>query len=255
MRPTFVKTQNYQRFMGALEALEARGASECCLVVVDGPPGLGKTTILSRWAADNACVYLRAKVEWSPYWMLGELLKAMRIDPPHGYEKRFGAALQALGERAHGAELANRDFAVVIDEADHISARGKLVDTVRDVSDVCEVPFILVGMGRIRDNLSRFPQTMSRICRHVRFEPSDRADVQRFLDEQCEVKVAADLAEFVAKVTGGFNREVREAIVAIERFGFRTSPGEDGLTMADMSGELLVNDRRTGQAVHVPQAH
>ena len=102
MRPTFVKTQNYQRFMGALEALEARGASECRLVVVDGPPGLGKTTILSRWAADNACVYLRAKVEWSPYWMLGELLKAMRIDPPHGYEKRFGAALQALGERAHG---------------------------------------------------------------------------------------------------------------------------------------------------------
>ena len=255
MRPTFVKTENYRRFMGALEALEARGASECRLVVVDGPPGLGKTTILSRWAADNICVYLRAKVARSPYWMLGELLKAMRIDPPHGYEKRFGAVLQALGERAHGADLATRDFAVVIDEADHISARGKLVDTVRDLSDVCEVPFILVGMGRIRDNLSRFPQTMSRICRHVRFEPSDRADVQRFMDEQCEVKVAPDLTEFVTRVTGGFNREVREAIVSIERFGFRASPGVDGLTMADMSGELLVNDRRTGQAVHVPQAH
>ena len=71
MRPTFVKTQNYRRFMGALEALEARGAEECCLVVVDGLPGLGKTTILSRWAADNACVYLRAKVEWvCPAWAL-----------------------------------------------------------------------------------------------------------------------------------------------------------------------------------------
>ena len=177
----------------------------------------------------------------------------MRIEPPHGYEKRFGAALQALGERAHSAELANREFAVVIDEADHISSRGKLVDTVRDLSDVCEIPFILVGMGRIRDNLKRFPQTMSRISRYVRFEPSDQADVQRFLNEQCEVKVAADLTDFVTRVTGGFNREIREAIVAIERFGFRSSPGEDGLTMADMSGELLVNDRRTGQPVHVPE--
>ena len=96
---------------------------------------------------------------------------------------------------------------------------------------------------------------MSCISRYVRFEPSDRADVQRFLDEQSEVKVAADLADFVTRVTGGFNREVREAIVAIKRFGFRAMPGEDGLTMADMSGELLVNHRRTGQAVHVPQAH
>lgn len=254
MKPNFVKTENYKRFMGAMTALEERGAEECCLVVVDGAPGLGKTTILSRWAADNRCVYLRAKVEWSPYWLLGELLKQLRIDPPHGYEKRFSAALQALGEMAHSAELANREFAVVIDEADHISSKGKLVDTVRDLSDVSEVPFILVGMGRIRDNLSRFPQTMSRVSRYVRFEPSEQSDVQLFLDEQCEVKVAPDLTAFVAKVTGGFNREIREAVVSIERFGFRADLGPNGLTLSDMSGQFLVNDRRTGQPIHVPEA-
>lgn len=254
MRPNFVKTKNYRLFMSAMDAVEARGAEECCLVVVDGLPGLGKTTILSRWAADSQCLYVRAKVEWSPYWLLGELLKQMSVEAPHGYEKRFAAALQGIGDLAYKAEHAGRDFAIVIDEADHISTKGKLVDTVRDLSDVSGVPFILVGMGRIRNNLARFPQTMSRISRYVRFEPSDQDDVKIFLDEQCEVKVAADLAGFVGQVTGGFNREIREAIVSIERFGFRSPPGEGGLTLADMSGEFLVNDRRTGQAIRVPEA-
>lgn len=253
MKPNFVKTRNYELFIGAIKGLQSRGAEECCLIVVDGLPGLGKTTTLSRWAADHSCAYTRAKVEWTPYWFLGELLQQLRVHPPHGYEKRFAAALQALGEMAMSADHTDRDFAVVIDEADHISSKGKLVDTVRDLSDVSGVPFILVGMGRIRDNLSRFPQTMSRISRYVRFEPADKADVQKFLDEQCEVPVADDLTGFVTEVTGGFNREIREAIVAIERFGFRAPPGEGGLSLADMSGEFLINNRRSGQPIHVPE--
>lgn len=253
MRPTFVKTKNYLRFMGAMSALNERGAEECCLVIVDGLPGLGKTTTLSKWASESQCIYLRAKTEWSPYWLLGELLKQMRIDPPHGYEKRFTAALKALGTLAHSAELADREFAVVIDEADHISAKAKLIDTVRDLSDTSGIPIILVGMGRIRDNLTRFPQTMSRVSSYVRFEPADSDDVKLFLDEKCEVSVAPNLAEFVARVTGGYNREIQEAIKSIERFGLRLD-SDAPLTMADMAGHKLVNDRSSGQPIIVPEA-
>lgn len=217
-------------------------------------PGLGKTTILSRWATDEKCIYLRAKVEWTPYWLLGELLKEFRIHPPHGYERRFNAAMQALGEQAHSAEVSGRQFAVVIDEADHISRSGKLVDTVRDLADLSAVSFILVGMGRIRQNLARFPQTTSRISRYVRFEPAELDDVKLFLAEQCEVKIADDLAKFVHRATGGFNREIREAIVAIERHGFRNQPSDPsvGLSIADMAGKHLINDRKLGTEIYVP---
>lgn len=63
MKTGFVQTANYRAFNNALKGLSQRGAEECQLVVVDGQPGLGKTTILSRWAAKNNCLYLRAKTE------------------------------------------------------------------------------------------------------------------------------------------------------------------------------------------------
>lgn len=51
MRNAFVETANVKRFHTALTALERRGAQEACLLVVDGQPGLGKTTALHRWAS------------------------------------------------------------------------------------------------------------------------------------------------------------------------------------------------------------
>lgn len=253
MKPVFVETKNYHRFMEGMDALDARGSAECRLVVVDGLPGLGKTTILHRWAATEDCVYLRAKADWSPYWMMGELLTELRVTTPHGHEARFRACLAALGQRLQTAEVTGAQFAVVIDEADYVSVKGKLVDAVRDLTDLSRVPFILVGMGRIRDSLTRFPQTASRISRYVRFEPADLEGVSSFMDSKCDIKVAPDLAAFVHRATGGFNREILEAITSIERWGHRNPPqGADGLTVRDMAGQHLINDRKSGHPIAVP---
>lgn len=253
MRPTFVETRNYQRFMEGMDALDARGSEECRLVVVDGQPGLGKTTILSRWASLESCIYLRAKAEWSAYWMMAELLTEGLGIPPHGHEARFRACLKLLRDKMALVRATGAQFAVVIDEADYVSRQSRLIDAIRDLADLAEVPFVLVGMGRIRDNLTRHPQTASRISRYVRFEPADLDDVRQFLAEKCEVPVAPDLAGFVHRATGGFNRELLEAIIAIERFGLRNPPQDGaGLTIREMAGQHLINDRKSGQAIAVP---
>lgn len=256
MKPGFVETRNYTKFMEGMTALEARGSVECRLVVVDGLPGLGKTTILHRWAAMEQCIYLRAKTEWSAYWMMSELLIGLGVSDaeiPRGHEKRFRACIAALSERLARSHTARQQFAIVIDEADHVSGKSALVDTIRDFTDLTEVPFVLVGMGRIRDNLTKHPQTASRISRYIRFEPAGIDDVQVFLDRKCAIPVAPDLAAFVAQATRGFNREILEAIVSIERFGQRNAPaGPEGLTLREMAGEHLINDRKSGQAIMVP---
>lgn len=252
MKPTFVETANYKAFLDGLVALNARGSDECRLVVVDGQPGLGKTTILTRWAALESCVFVRAKTDWDAKWMLSEILENMKVVPPLGHEARFRACVAALADRLQAAEMSGRQFAIVVDEADHVSRKAVLIDTLRDLADLVSVPVILVGMGKIRDNLTKYPQTASRISRYIRFEPARFEGVRQFLDEKCEVPVAPDLAEFVHRATGGFNREILEAIRSIEKFGLRNAPGPEGLTMRDMAGQHLINDRKSGQPIMVP---
>lgn len=254
MKNIFVETANVKRFLGALSGLEARGAEEACLMVVDGAPGLGKTTTLKHWVSQNGCVYLRAKKEWSPSWFMNELLESLRVHPPHAFQKKYAKALEELGMRQSSANIERRPFGLVIDEADHVSSKSAILETIRDISDMIELPTILVGMGRINDNLARFPQVASRVSQKVRFEKATIEDVRAFIDARCEVKVADDLASFVLQVSGGFNREVLEAIANIERFGLRFDAGDAGVTMADMAGQEIVNDRRSNQAIRVPRS-
>lgn len=253
MKPAFAVTANVARFHAALGTLERRGAKEACLMVVDGRPGLGKTTTLQRWATDNDVIYLRAKKEWTPGWFLDDLLSEFHVAPKHSFEKRFAQAMEALLIRQSALARTKKTFAVVVDEADHISRSARIMESIRDFSDMGDIPFILVGMGRIRDNLALLPQVASRIAQYVGFETAKVEDVRRLVDALCEVPVADCLVAFVHTVTEGFNREIVEAIAAIERFGKRNAGGKP-VTLAMMAGQPLVNDRRTGQVVMVPEA-
>ncbi len=60
--------------------------------------------------------------------------------------------------------------------------------------------------------------------------------------------------EFVWKVSKGFNREILEAIAHIERFGLRYEPGPDGITVSDMAGQVIMNDRNTSRPIFIPGA-
>lgn len=253
MRTQFVNTENVKRLNRAMSNLDKRGAGEACLMVLDGVPGLGKTTTLQRWVAQNQCIYIRAKKTWRPAWMMNEIIHDLRKEPPHSYEKKFAFLLKELGARQSRAMQAQRQFALVIDEADHISNRSEIMETVRDLSDMLELPVILIGMGKVRDHLARFPQIASRVSQYVRFEPASMRDVRDLVDALCEVKIADDLVAFVHYVSEGYNREIKEAIAHMERFGRRIDVGEQGLTMADMAGEMIMNDRRTGEEIKVPE--
>lgn len=253
MRNVFVETSNVSRFLSALDRLSQRGADEACLVVVDGAPGLGKTTTLKHWVAQTGSVYLRAKKEWTPNWFMTELLENLRVTPPHAFQKKYKTALEELASRQASAQMANRTFGLVIDEADHVSSKSPILETIRDISDMIELPTILVGMGKVNDNLKRFPQVASRVSQKVRFENCSEDDVNALIAGRCEVPVAPDLTKFILKASGGYNREILEAIANIERFGLRNEPDDVGLSMADMAGETLLIDRQRNLPIAVPE--
>lgn len=254
MKNAFVETSNVRRFQTALTNLERRGAAEACLMVVDGLPGLGKTTTLYRWAAQSGSIYVRAKKEWTPSWFLNDLLAQFRVAPLHSYQKRFTQSLGELLERQRAMALQKRTFGVVIDEADHISRNSKIMESIRDFSDMGDIPFVLVGMGKIRDNLTAFPQVASRVAQYVRFEHATPDDVRAFYTGLCDVPVGEDVVQFTHRSTHGFNREVMEALATVERVGKRKGATTDKpVSLRDLAGQHFINDRRSGNPIIVPE--
>ena len=253
MKNTFVETANVRRFHTALTALERRGATEACLMVVDGLPGLGKTTSLHRWAAQSGSVFLRATVEWTPSWFLNDLLAQFQITPAHSYQKRYHQALEALLQRQSSLAQQRRPFAVVIDEADHISRSARIMESIRDFSDMGDIIFVLVGMGKIRANLVQFPQIASRISQYVQFNHATVEDVRLFYNALCEVAVADDVVKYTLEVTRGFNREIMSAVKTVEHLGRRNGATTDNpVTMQHLAGQSLINDRKTSMPILVP---
>lgn len=253
MKKLFVETENVARLKAAIAALERRGAEECSLVVVDGDPGLGKTTTLEWWAAQHGLLYLRAVKKWTAMWMLADLLAALRITPGHSFQRRYKQALEALVLRQQQADIGKRSFAIIIDEADFVSRNAEIIETIRDFSDNGGLTFVLVGMGSIRDNLTAFPQVASRITRYVRFEPASRADVRALADGLCNTFVADDVVGFVHQASGGYTREIKDGLAAIEQAGrLKRATAEQPLRLADLAGTVLFNDRRTGAEIRVP---
>ena len=249
MRRKVVNTSNTARFLAAVQALQHRGADEACLVVVDGEPGLGKTQIIRHWAVQHEACYVRAKREWTPAWMLRELLESLAVVPERTTEQMFRQAVQRLGLHQASALREGRTYALVIDEADHIVGSTRQMETVRDLSDALELPTILVGMGHVRSKLSRLPQIASRVAAYVEMLPASVEDVAAFLAERCEVPVAPCLIELLHQLSRGRYRELLEAIPHIEGAG----PDGDGpVTVAHMRGRVLLNDRATGRPIEVP---
>lgn len=255
MKTKFVETSNVKRFYAGLSALHRRGAKEACLFVIDGKPGTGKTTILSHWASQTGGVYLRAKTGWKPNWMLEELIESLGGIPPFAFSKKFVKCQGQLMARRKGVN--GDQFAIVIDEADHISRHKQLIETVRDISDTTRVPTILVGMGNISENLIRFPQVNSRVSQRLKFATATIEDVRLLIDELCVIGVDDELCKFVHRVTKGFNREILTAITSIEAVGLRLTPDADDenivVGMADMARQFLINDRDTGTDIFVPE--
>lgn len=255
MKHTFVETSNFRRFLAALSRLDDRGAQEACIVVVDGKPGLGKTATMNRWMTQTGSLYLRAQRGWDYSWFILEVLNELGVqDPPRGRRARFELAISLMGSRAESAAAAGRVFGLVVDECDLVSGKPEVMEAIRGFSDLQSMPTVLVGMGKLRDNLRRFPQIESRAPNKVEFLPATIEDAAALVRGLCEVPVADDLIALVWKLSKGFSREMVDAIKAVERFGFRIEPGAQGVTVADMAGQPIMNNRETGRPVIVPEA-
>ena len=70
---------------------------------------------------------------------------------------------------------------IIIDEAD--KASSKVVDAIRDLNELCELPVLMVGEEKLLDIMNSARRLKSRVRAKVVFEPLSLSDVTMFYKE------------------------------------------------------------------------
>ncbi|GHD63746.1 AAA family ATPase [Jeongeupia chitinilytica] len=232
MKAVFVKTSNWERFTDGIQAVDNRGAAEACMLLVNGEPGLGKTSIITRWALENNAIFVTAQSGWT----VSEMLRAMANSKP-GIPAHH--TLRDTRASVIGHVMRNQ-VPIVVDEADHVVACSATIEALRGISDMCQTPVVMVGMERIQQKLARYPQVASRIATVVKFEPVTETDVMLTCRDMAEVEIGRCLVSELHRQCAGRMRLVLNGIARIEQFA--KVNGLKSISLQDMRGAELAHD-------------
>ncbi|WP_375591747.1 AAA family ATPase [Chitiniphilus eburneus] len=208
------------------------------MLLVYGEPGLGKTSMLTRWATENGALLVTAQPDWTINEMLRQLAGTRPGIPQYHRSSETRAALI-------GYILQNQS-PIVIDEADHVLARSGLIEALRGISDLCQTPTVLVGMTKLQSKLARHAQVASRIADTVMFQPVADSDVLLTCREMAEVQISRELALELARQAQGRMRLVLNGIARIEQFARVNGLAE--VHLEDMRGAELAHDWQAARA-------
>ena len=210
MKNQFAVTSNAERFLTAMGALKDRGAAEASWVLLTGLPGLGKTELVEWWTVTCDALYLRAKTAWTPRAALIELAEKLGIAPARRSPELFTQILSVLGRNP---------VPLVVDEVEHCLRDSKVLEVFRDLSDLVEIPIVIVGMDAVRTQIQRHEQISSRIHQVVDFLPATLADVRLMAETLVDLPLiwADDLITKVHAESEGRYRLIMDALAEIER--------------------------------------
>lgn len=217
-----VVTENVQRTVAALTALEenVRSSPGRGLMLVDGFTGTGKTETL-KWLFTNfpQTVLLHAPKKWSASWMVEDMCL------------RLGLSSRSIirhNLRQLEKHLRERPCTMLIDEGDRVIRREELLETLRDVHDLTNVPIVLVAEGRGREALARKSErAWRRVSQVVEFKNLTVTDVQVMGKELALLDIPPAQAALIhEQAGGGVMGQVINLLEAIERL-LKINPGQE----------------------------
>lgn len=228
IRQAFIKFDHVNNIHRVLAELVTTDYGQCepDIVFIVGEPGTGKTWLIKRFVAN----YPREDRETST--SVPVLL--VNVPPKCTLKRLPGALLQALGsplwnvgdeeQRSHQLETLLKKCgvrAVILNEANHLVDRGKekshylLGDWIKQMSEKSSIPFVLVGIPRVKVLLGVNEQLADRVREVVTIEPFG-------VDSRCKNQMSTALAAF-DKMLDGVSRIPLADEANARRFAFATA--------------------------------
>lgn len=228
MKTAVAKTKNVLAAFDAYQHLsEAALNNTPSIAMFTGPAGLGKTTAGS---------YLFVQAD-------GILVRCLKSDTLGTFLERLAQEL-GLEQRQRKAdmlkfivhELAITGKPLFIDECDYIAERQDVLETIRDIYDLANVPIILIGYNQLPKKVKRLEQLYSRISQHIEFQPADMDDITTMASELVtDTQIAHCLLAELLKESKGNFRRIHTGLNTIEAFA--RSNGLPGITASQWGNQ------------------
>ena len=176
--------------------------------VARGRWGLGKSTTI-EWTCTNIPSFRATALsiwEASRLTMVEDILKVYRVEARGKLKDDFRELVRIA--RKHSLPL-------FIDEADRIVRKSMLIETIRDLYDLAQIPIILVGSENLISLLQRHDMgpTFSRVTEVMEFKELSATDIQRISLELCDLECCDQVASFIRTITLGDFRLLRAFLV------------------------------------------
>jgi hypothetical protein len=169
---------------------------------------------------------------------LESLCRAMNIS---GIPRRRGAMFYAIVDH-----LTMNPRPVFLDELERV--RPRMVDLVRDLSDVSTAPFVLIGEEELDTVMRRNRRTWSRTFQAMEFEPVAPADIVFYLKESAELNLDAALASYMHQKSSGDWRLVKSAALSLVQQVNANGQPEITKQMMENSFAVSLGGGRNGRA-------
>ncbi len=183
----FAMTQNMRRFLAGIEVLRQPIKGRIGIMLVYGPYGTGKTEAGRWFYTHHAAPFMRAYKGCSRRELLSCLVDSLEAKPKYRSADLFEQLLGLMDEQTQP---------IVIDEADYLLA-GRIIETVRDISDMTNAPIILMGMENFSKDLQDYPHIIDRVTVTVKFELFNEDEIAEYAERICEVRLSSDAIAFV----------------------------------------------------------
>ena len=187
MKDVFATTKNVRRFVAGIEVVRTPIRGRIGMMLAFGPPGTGKTETGMWYAAQNEVPYIRAKDITSRRSLLSNIVAELGEAPAFRSDALFDQAVEQLFDRPRP---------LLVDEVDYLM-RGGMVEILRDLNDITNIPIVLMGMEHADKKLKRFRHLYDRISAVVKFTLFDEQEIANLADQICETALTKDAVAFI----------------------------------------------------------
>ena len=213
MKEKFVITKNVKKFNSALHRIANRSRGKERIAIVSGEVGLGKTDAAAAYGASTGAVVIRMWQMMTGHWLLTKIVNRLGEEPYWRTEK--------LAEQIE-KNLRDRPRTIIFDDIDRFfkdtgAKKMDVIETLRDIHDVCHVPMVFIGEEWIEKKIKKFSRLDDRVIERVRFERFTEADVSELINEIAEYKFSPDAIQKITSDGGGRIRPIMNLIDVAEK--------------------------------------